>query len=433
MLKTSGKQDYKIYILLILLLLANVIYFYFLYNNKLKEKSYIEEQALDNYANTIEIAVVNELKQIFVDFKSDFTFIDNQKSCKSIKQQISVTYSSLQISYDQQCKLVDISKIRNLINKISSTEYVYHISLNEVSLLSNTDDRDISRYAKEISLHEGYKATLRVDFDNNSNLKRELLNQIHQSIRLNIFYSVIIILIVIGIVLLYLREKERATKAFTSKEQTKKYINKEKNFIISCYKFSQGNNKKAHSVEEEYFPIPVIHKTDESITTITPSKKLKEIEKYFESYINHRESKNIKIIYSCKKNDIVSVPFSEVVLNQILISIIFNLLNFSEKSEDKKLIKIDFTNTIFSFETNGFQLNKEVAIMASQRIFYDSYNPYILNFHQIIGILTKHRVKIDIVSETNSKIILNFKRKEKEKGGSETQIIHLQSYKRGTK
>ena len=92
----------------------NVIYFYFLYNNKLKEKSYIEEQALDNYANTIEIAVVNELKQIFVDFKSDFTFIDNQKSCKSIKQQISVTYSSLQISYDQQCKLVDISKIRNL-------------------------------------------------------------------------------------------------------------------------------------------------------------------------------------------------------------------------------------------------------------------------------------------------------------------------------
>jgi len=64
MLKTSGKQDYKIYILLILLLLANVIYFYFLYNNKHKEKSYIEEQALDNYANTIEIAVVNELKQI---------------------------------------------------------------------------------------------------------------------------------------------------------------------------------------------------------------------------------------------------------------------------------------------------------------------------------------------------------------------------------
>ena len=67
--------------------------------------------------------------------------------------------------------------------------------------------------------------------------------------------------------------------------------------------------------------------------------------------------------------------------------------------------------------------------MASQRIFYDSCNPFILNFNQIIGILEKYKINMDILSDKSSKIIIDFKGAGAENAlGS--KIINLESYKK---
>jgi len=123
------------------------------------------------------------------------------------------------------------------------------------------------------------------------------------------------------------------------------------------------------------------------VTSILPSEIFDNIENYFNSYLVHNNLKKIKLSFFCKGDEEISIPFAKELLNQLFISIIFNLLNFSKKSEDTKSIKVTFTNSVFTLESNGFQLNKQIAIMASQRIFYDSCNPFILNFNQIIGIL----------------------------------------------
>lgn len=430
MFKLKTKYDYKIHILVILTILTNAIYFYILYQNNLKEKLYIKEQSLNNYAKTIEVIIVNELKRIFTETDSDFIFIDNHKHCKPTKQDMIVTYSSLQLTNNNQCTIIDLSKIRNVLNQISGTEYIYTIMLNDVPLISNSNDKDLKSYNRKVALNESYKVILLLDFDSKSIFEIDLAKQIYQSIKSSSLYSATIMSIIICIVLLYFKEKGRANKALISKEQTKKYISKQNNFIIECYKFAQSKSSEECDNEKEYFPLPIIHGIDESITSIALSEILKEIEDYFESYMSYREANKIKIFFQSKKDESMSIPFAKEILNQILISIIFNLLNFSAKSEDKKIIKINFSDSVFSLESNGFQLNKEVAIMASQRIFYDSCNPFILNFSQIIGILTKYKIKIDIVSDTNSKILLDFKKKKKSKNTSDAKIIHLQSYKR---
>lgn len=430
MFKLKTKYDYKIPILVILTIITSAIYFYILYQNNLKEKLYIKEQSLNNYAKTIEVITVNELKRIFTETDSDFIFIDNHKHCKPTKQDMIITYSSLQLTNNNQCTIIDLSKIRNVLNQISGTEYIYTIMLNDVPLISNSNDKDLKSYNRKVALNESYKVILLLDFDSKSIFKIDLAKQIQQSIKSSSLYSATIISIIICIILLYFKEKGRANKALISKEQTKKYISKQNNFILECYKFTQSKSSEECNNEKEYFPLPIIHGINESITSIILSETLKEIEGYFESYMAHKGENKIKIFFQSKKDESMSIPFAKEVLNQILISIIFNLLNFSEKSEDKKTIKINFADSVFSLESNGFQLNKEVVIMASQRIFYDSCNPFILNFSQIIGILTKYKIKIDIVSNTNSKILLDFKKKKRSKNTSDAEIIHLQSYKK---
>ena len=152
MFKLKTKYDYKIHILVILTILTNAIYFYILYQNNLKEKLYIKEQSLNNYAKTIEVIIVNELKRIFTETDSDFIFIDNHKHCKPTKQDMIVTYSSLQLTNNNQCTIIDLSKIRNVLNQISVTEYIYTIMLNDVPLISNSNDKDLKSYNRKVGV-----------------------------------------------------------------------------------------------------------------------------------------------------------------------------------------------------------------------------------------------------------------------------------------
>jgi hypothetical protein len=429
MFQPKVKYAYIAYILIVLIVIINTIYYYISYHRILQEEASLKYQFLDNYAKTTEAVITNELKKIFTKRTSEFVFIKNYASCDSDKNDLVITYSSLQLINKGKCIIIDLSKIREVLNQLSGTEYIYNITLNTNPLISNSVIDDSDSYYKEVHLSEEYKILLQLNFNQNSAFRIGRVEYLCSVIQYNALYSTSITLIIIYIIFLYLKEKKNTLNITANKNQTRIYINKHNNFILECYKFSQEQNNPQHDSESEYFPIPIIHDANIQVTSILPSEIFDNIENYFNSYLVHNNLKKIKLSFFCKDDEEISIPFAKELLNQLFISIIFNLLNFSKKSEDTKSIKVTFANSVFTLESNGFQLNKQIAIMASQRIFYDSCNPFILNFNQIIGILEKYKINMDILSDKSSKIIIDFKGAGAENAlGS--KIINLESYKK---
>lgn len=203
---------------------------------------------------------------------------------------------------------------------------------------------------------------------------------------------------IFSIFIFFKTKKERTlrTKNENYLEKVKKFILEENSFIAESYKFSKNNRSQSENKDSDYFPLPIIDIKQEKNINVNLVDLCSEIESYFDCYSEYIGNNNIKLEFDCEKSAKALVPFEKEVLKQIIISIIVNLLNFSRKSNDPRTITISANDSTFAFISNGFKLNKQIAVTASQRIFFDSLNPFILNFSQIIGLLNKHDLDITI-------------------------------------
>lgn len=135
MFQPKVKYAYIAYILIVLIVIINAIYYYISYHRILQEEASLKYQFLDNYAKTTEAVITNELKKIFTKRTSEFVFIKNYASCDSDKNDLVITYSSLQLINKGKCIIIDLYKIREVLNQLSGTEYIYITLLSIQTLL----------------------------------------------------------------------------------------------------------------------------------------------------------------------------------------------------------------------------------------------------------------------------------------------------------
>ena len=401
---------YKAHITIIISsLIINIIVSYFAYLSSLKDNRILEKLILHIQSKAIQELIIHDIKKIISSDgnSSEFLFVDNSSysKCNTSSPDIKVTYSSLQFNLDNKCITIDMSKIREILNQLSGKEYLYNIKLNNVLLFTNYTEDIHSVYTEEIRLNKDYKISIELTCDKSSefSLNRKILT--NQKVLIFAVGSILVTAFVVATVFLYLRERKKRINSVLHNQKVKNFISEQNKFIIQCYKFSIKQQDQLNKENGDYFPLPILNIQQNEQNNIISSEICRIIEIYFECYNQYYNKDNIVLEFDYALESRINIPFKQEVLNQILISIVFNLLNFSQKSDNLRHIKLSFYNSTFVISSNGFKLNKEIATVASQRIFYDSINPFILNFSQIIGLLNQHEIEIVIDHNDTGSII----------------------------
>jgi hypothetical protein len=217
------------------------------------------------------------------------------------------------------------------------------------------------------------------------------------------------------------------------------FIDKDKDFIIQCYEYS----KKSKSVEQEvieenynndYLPLSIANNTENNKEVeILVNKITLAINDYFVFYKKYYQLDNIELDIINDNLEKIALPFDYEVFYQIMIGIIYNLMNFNKKSVKKRKIIIILKDSKINIISDGLKLNKEYAIKASAMIFQDTANPYLMNFGQMFVLFNTYNIKFDVNYNnndgTNITILLPNNKKSK---STNFEIIELSQY-RGNK
>ena len=179
----------------------------------------------------------------------------------------------------------------------------------------------------------------------------------------------------------------------------------EKAFITGCYEQSKKDEDFVSRLEEagiladielkEYLPIflsPLLNPKQTHKLDITNF----QIEQFVQGY-NTLNNCNIELIIlnNTIDNYIVSSVENEV-LEQIIISIVRNFIQFRSSSNKREIISLEFNKSNIKLFCTGIKLKKEHLIKWSKNIFLNTGNPYILNFFQIFKLLEISNCLVEI-------------------------------------
>jgi cbb3-type cytochrome oxidase subunit 3 len=258
----------------------------------------------------------------------------------------------------------------------------------------------------------------------NSEGARILLNVIY-----NITISLIFLMLLISAICLLYREKHKKHLVQEEKRRLLKFIKEENLFVIRCYQYSLNHRNEKRT--EDYFPLPIIANTEKSFVKIRASTEAikKTLQNLFLFYEKHNYKNECNFNIEINNNTFFDIPFHSEVLEQIIISVIYNFFIFNKTNKEKQTISIKLEKNSFQVKSTGIKLTKEIAIKASERVFFDSLNPFILKFSQIFGIFEKH--KIDYLVEYDDKgtqISFSFNNVN---NNLDIQIVSIDDYKKG--
>lgn len=366
---------------------------------------------LDSQSSAIKESVIFDLKNFFLlqEDEDKYSYIENATNtdCNLKAHQFKLTYNTLQIKTNNKCKIIDLSKIRDVLNRLNEEEYIYNIRLNEVLLFTNQISRGVQEFHDGVKINEKDNISILLSFKPTA----ISLKEINRAFNLKL--SIIIVFLIFSNMLVgyfwhkIIKEGRLRSKLQVRLDRINMFILENNSFIKESYIFSKSKKILGERENNDYFPLPIIESKQEKGSVVNFANFCSEIEKYFCCYNEYANCDNTKLIFDWDKptSEEITIPFEKEILKQLIISVIFNLLNFSRKSNDLKKITIGCSDSIFIFITDGFKLNKDISITASQRIFFDSYNPFILSFSQIIGLLNRHGLEIIIDYDNHGSFI----------------------------
>ena len=218
------------------------------------------------------------------------------------------------------------------------------------------------------------------------------------------------------------------------------FIEKDKDFIIQCYEYSKKFKPVVQDAIEEnydndYLPLSIVNNIENNKQVeILVNKITLAINDYFVFYKKYYQLDNIELEIIDDNLEKIVLPFDYEVFYQIMIGIIYNLMNFNKKSVKKRKITVILKESKINIISDGLKLNKEYAIKASAMIFQDTANPYLMNFGQMFVLFNRYNIKFDVNYEntdgTNISILLPSKEKVKR---TNFEVIKLNQYRRNKK
>ena len=426
------------------LLLVCTLINIFMYNKHSTENEKSQLLLLNLYAKEVEGLILKDFQKIFQhNYKTEDLIIiknlayeNNAQDYTDPSQIVYVSNNILHINNSNKHLVIDLSYLKQLLDSISKDLFLYGLCVNDKQILTNTLVNLTNEKFFSIAITKGFLLNLNLKNDNNSEFVQLINNNFKKNILQIFCLSIIMFFIGVFIILYFLKQRRIFIGEREHKKNILSFIEKDKEFIRQCYTYSKKSqyvnqsetNEEQHN---EYLPLSIVHNIEKNrLIEVVIDKIIPEIKSYFFSYKKYYRLDNIELdVMPCDFKNLL-IPFDQEVFYQIMISIVYNFINFNRKSRDKRKIILVLKKTEICIFSEGLKLNKQYAIKASEMIFQDTANPYLMNFGQMFVLFSRYNMKCDVCYENNgTNITILLPNREKVKN-TNCAVIKLNEYRK---
>lgn len=421
-IKNRNLKEFRAYfayigLLLIFCVSANI----FMCKKLNEEEENLNQVFLQFYADEIRRLILKDFQKIFqrgyritdlsIIKNFNYEIIDENKKLVS-PQVIYSSNNTLHIQKENKYLIIDLLNVKKILDDLSRGLFLYTLKINDKEILTNTS-RDLTNNVL-LSALITQDIALNISLRHHKNSPFIILNETKIKTQISQILYLSVIIFFIGALMLFLLSKQKRALEIekTHKKNILLFLDKSKEFVIQCYEYSKNfklreqDETKEEKGYSDYFPLAIAFENQKNKKVILSIDKIVEpIREYFVCYKAHYQLNNIEldIVYLNLRK--IAIPFDYEVFYQIVVSIICNLINFNKKSSSRRKIVINFKKAQITISSEGLKLNKEYAIKASEMIFQDYANPYLMNFGQIFVIFNKFNIKTDVFYENNGTVI----------------------------
>lgn len=433
------KKDTQYKISIILMFIIGIIINTFIYSQFLNEERQFQKILSDIYISEVERVIGKDFKNLFLKNLNgqDLTIIknyiynaDDNKNNEYINNIVYASNNNLYLRVKSGTLIIDLSNVKSILDDISKDIFLYSISINNIKILTNTlNNIDVGSF---LSLPIGNNITLNISLMHDP--FSPYLKLSNEKTRNKVYSMICIsfIMLIIGwlIIYFYYKNKKELNLEKNHNSNIFEFLKRNKDYIVKCYEYSKKTHDSQSNVD--YLPIPIIHKKDKSEPIkIIINQFIESINDYFHYYKLAHQLSNLELdMVTSLDLKLLVVPFDEEVFHQIIVSIIYNLMNFNKKSTGKRKITVNFDSEKIIISSDGLKLNQEYAIKASEMVFQDTVNPYLMNFGQIFVLFSKYNIKFDISHKSKGTLIeIILPVSESVNGSNFRGVINLKKYR----
>jgi len=404
---------------------------YLIKNNKL-----FEDNLLGVYAQQVEKLIIKDFQNILTGRvgNSDLIIIKNSEAYyhngyPNVHQNINVSNNVLTVYLEGADIKIDISNMKHALDLVARQLFLYNLTINNKNVFTNTINDMSSSKNFTLLVDKDTMISLNLSHHNDSSIISTKRTYLENLINISKVLLTTFFVMAFSIMLYIFRQKVLLAREKRHKSDILYFMEKNRDYITSCYNFSKESNltNKDGSVNTNYFPLSVEnYNQNQKEIKIEVHKFISELRDYAEAYKNYYQIKNVKIEIISNEKEIL-IPFDYQVFIQVMISIFYNLISFNQKTDKERNILLTIKKDNFCITSEGLKLNKEYAVKASEMIFYDSINPYLINFGQIFVILNRYGIYCDVDYKNYNGTTINMTLPTKK--NNPVEIIDLNKYK----
>lgn len=413
-----------IFSIVIIVLVTNVGFYKYLWY----EHRYQNLIRVDSQHDLIKSFIISHL-YIFDDDQQENTDKGNKilRIKEYIKDNILFPKSSLSTNRYSSHYLTYIT-LQEMLNVISKQNFIYNIKLNEYHIISNGNIEANSNITRKYLVSKNLVCSIELGINPTAPYEKQAITKLNrQMLWFMLGSGIIFILVIIGIIYLFNRDKKIKRQLEQLQSDLHENIQRSNDillfhkvneeFILKCYQYSKNSMYKNflgrvdlnHNIEQkhnnEYFPLAIesLEEKKENSFKVELNSVILDIRNYFKGYT---ACYNSNIILNIENTvDHLVVPFEQEIFNQIVISILSNILYFNKDAENRRYVKIIFQENMLVYSSNGFRLDKNLAIRYSKKIFNNTANLYILNLGQIFLLLKDFQINHSVIRKDDQTII----------------------------
>jgi hypothetical protein len=418
-----------------IIIIANICFNTYIFYNRKAELLERKIIYLQFYSEAIKSILVQDLKTIvsseeLIQNLSVFNNLEIRK-CTSVIPAIEATYNTLTIGRSNNCIRMNLSLLREFLRNLSDKLFLFSIKINNKMIITNNLDGKIKEYISSEIFSDQHDLSVELTTLDNSTFMLFENNKLILQTCYSIIISLLVIICFAFIVIMFFREKDKKQDALLSKEKLLQFIKVENDFIISSYQYSLQHRNIAKG--EDYFPLPIVENIDKVASKVRISTEDVEriLKNFFDLYKNHYNENQYHVNTNFPKNTFFEIPFDQEVMEQLLISMIYNIFIFNKNNLKEKSIIVSMENDMLNICSTGLKLTAAIAVKASERVFFDSVNPFILKFNQIFGILDMYQIKHSVeYSDEGTKISMKLTSFEDSKKIHDGKVVNIIEYKK---
>jgi hypothetical protein len=346
--------------------------------------------------------------------------------------------------------------IQALFEKITGKEVFYAVAFNNQKILGNKNHLSLQENLKQLENN----LTLSVKLNNEYLLRESYIKQLKNHIIIANIICLLVFLISSILIIKkeknYLKERKKF-EVFQAALSSANIANQEillfnkinKSYIEECYNYSKEILSEIKSPfhaeefneDEDYLPVSLfslgkVKKEINVIDLLSLRSLLIEYFKGYKAYTGVLLELEIELV-----TPKAFIPLNKNLFNQIIISLFSNFLHFNKDTKNPRYVKLLFKDNEVVCLSNGFLLEKNLAVKYSRKILHETGNIFLLNLGQIFNVFDKFSLPYLVSTDKeNTKVEFSFKEENKKisnnlliKEIKDSKIINIQRFKQNKK